>query len=83
MSYVNYNTKFNALIVSDNGPGFEDNLEYLTNPFVTRKTRGMGLGLYICNRISLMHKGKLMILDEFEFPGLLSGANLAFLIPKE
>ena len=83
VSYVNYDTKFNALIVSDNGPGFEDNLEYLTNPFVTRKTRGMGLGLYICDRISLMHKGKLMILDEFEFPGLLSGANLAFLIPKE
>jgi len=83
ISFVNYDNKFDALIVSDNGPGFEDNLEYLTNPFVTRKTKGMGLGLYICDRVATMHKGKLKILDEFKFPGLLSGANIAFLIPKE
>lgn len=32
------------LVVSDNGPGFEDLIEIVTLPFFTRKPGGMGLG---------------------------------------
>lgn len=70
-----------ALVISDNGPGFQDTIEFLTMPFITRKSKGMGLGLYICKRIAEMHGAKLEILDEGDVPGLLSGANIALLFP--
>ena len=83
ISVIDFDKKFDAIVVSDNGPGLEDDLTFLTNPFVSRKAKGMGLGLYICDRIVSIHKGKLKILEEFDRPGLLSGANILFLIPKE
>lgn len=81
--FADFDLQHYAIIFCDNGPGFQDDIELLSRPFVTRKTKGMGLGLYICDRIAEMHNGKLKILNEFDFPGLLSGANIAFLIPKE
>jgi len=69
------------LVVSDNGPGFEDDLDLLTLPFFTRKPNGMGLGLYIADRIANMNNGRLEILDEGEIPGLLSGANIGVVLP--
>lgn len=69
------------LAVSDNGPGFEDyDLNLLTLPFFTRKPTGMGLGLYIADRIADMNNGKLKILDENEIPGLLPGANIGVIL---
>lgn len=82
ISIVNYDKDFDAIIVSDTGPGIHDDLEVLTQPFVTRKPKGMGLGLYICDRIAKMHNGKIKLLAEFDIPGLLSGANVALLIPR-
>lgn len=72
-----------CLIVSDNGPGIQDDLELLTLPFFTRKTKGMGLGLFICNRIVELHNGTMRLFSEGEYPGLLSGANIAVLFPRE
>lgn len=54
-----------ALIVADNGPGFLDDPEILTEPFFTRRAEGMGLGLYITNEIMKQHGGKLV----FPAPG--------------
>jgi signal transduction histidine kinase len=71
-----------AIIVSDNGPGLQDDIDVLTLPFFTRKPKGMGLGLYICNRIAEMHKGKLKIFDQAELPGLLGGANIGMILPR-
>lgn len=71
-----------AIIVSDNGPGIEDDLETITQPFVTKKPEGMGLGLYIARRIAENHKARLKLLSSSEVPGLLSGANIAILFPK-
>lgn len=82
ITFSEYSKKFYCLIVSDSGPGINDDIDFLSRPFVTRKSKGMGLGLYICDRIAVMHKGKLISINEFEFPGLLSGANIAILIPK-
>jgi signal transduction histidine kinase len=72
--YVNRPT----IIVSDSGPGFEDHdINIVTLPFFTRKPDGMGLGLYIADRIARMNGGNLLLLDPDDFPGLLAGANIA------
>ena len=70
------------IIVSDNGPGFEDDVGILTLPFFTRKPGGMGLGLYISERIAKMNGGYLKILAQDELPGLLRGANIAVVLKK-
>ncbi len=69
-------------VVSDNGPGFEDGIESLTLPFFTRKPGGMGLGLYIADRIAGINGGHLRILAQDELPGLLSGANIAAILKR-
>lgn len=72
--YINRPT----IIVSDSGPGFEDpDINIVTLPFFTRKPDGMGLGLYIADRIARMNGGNLLLLNSNDFPGLLSGANIA------
>jgi signal transduction histidine kinase len=65
------------IVVSDNGPGIEDEIEEITLPFFTRKPTGMGLGLYICDRIAKSHGGKLLLLNKDDLPGLHDGANVA------
>lgn len=52
-----------AIVVADNGPGFIDAPEYVTEPFVTRKPDGMGLGLYISREVMQQHDGVLMFPD--------------------
>jgi signal transduction histidine kinase len=72
------------LVVSDSGPGFgDDDIQTLTLPFFTRKPNGMGLGLYISDRIAKMNRGYLKILSENEISGLLPGANIAVIFPKK
>jgi signal transduction histidine kinase len=71
--YVNRPT----IIVSDSGPGFEDDINVVTLPFFTRKPDGIGLGLYIADRIAKMNGGHLTLLDRDDYPGLLSGGNIA------
>ena len=70
------------IIVSDNGPGFKDDINALTLPFFTRKPNGMGLGLYIADRITRMNGGRLRIIGNNELPGLLPGANIAVILKK-
>jgi len=72
-----------ALVVSDNGPGIRDPIEVVTLPFVTTKRDGMGLGLYICDRIAANHNAELRILSDRDLPGLLPGANIATLFPQQ
>jgi C4-dicarboxylate-specific signal transduction histidine kinase len=66
-----------SIIVSDSGPGFEDHdINIVTLPFFTRKPDGMGLGLYIADRIARMNGGSLFLLNQEDYEGLLSGANI-------
>jgi len=71
-----------VIIVSDSGPGFVDEIKALTLPFFTRKPKGMGLGLYISDRIAQMNGGHLRILNQTDFPNLYSGANIAVIFKK-
>ena len=51
------------LTIEDNGPGFPQNRESLTNPYVTLRENGTGLGLSIVSRIIEEHNGKLLLED--------------------
>lgn len=51
-----------ALVVADNGPGFNDPPEDLTEPFFSRKPDGMGLGLHLADQVMKAQGGQL------EFP---------------
>ncbi|HEA25618.1 MAG TPA: PAS domain S-box protein [Ectothiorhodospiraceae bacterium] len=69
----------NAITVSiaDTGPGIERKVaEQLFNPFVTTKTRGMGLGLSISKGIIDLHKGSLFLNNNSS-----QGATFRFTLP--
>ena len=52
------NNKMLIISISDNGGGFPDNmLNMLTEPYVTTKTKGMGLGLAVAKKIVEDHDG--------------------------
>lgn len=74
-----------AIVVADNGPGFIDPPEYLTEPFFSRKPDGMGLGLHIANEIMKIHKGQLLFPDkeQLTLPKGFTGAIVALQFPKE
>ena len=72
-----------VVVVSDNGPGIQDDIELVTMPFFTRKPKGMGLGLFICDRMTKMQGGTLKLLRKDSLPGLLPGANVAMVFPKK
>ncbi|MEK6335475.1 MAG: ATP-binding protein [Acidobacteriota bacterium] len=74
-----------SIVVADNGPGFIDPPEYLTEPFFSRKPDGMGLGLHIANEVMKIHKGQLLFPDksQLSLPKDFTGAIVALQFPKE
>ena len=73
-----------AIVVADNGTGFQDDPENLVRPFFTRKPDGMGLGLYYANLAMELNGGQLTFPQprEVDIPGEFDGATVA-LIFKE
>jgi len=51
------------LVIEDNGSGFPEDRENLTNPYITFRKKGTGLGLSIVKRIIEEHNGKLILSD--------------------
>lgn len=68
-----------AIIVADNGPGFEDEPDAMTTPFFTRRPDGMGVGLYYANLVMEMNGGHLAFPDaeETDVPEKFDGAIVA------
>ena len=73
-----------GILVADNGPGFLDPHDFLVQPFTTRKSDGMGLGLYISNEVMRAHGGWLLFPSpgEVDLPSGYQGA-CAVLLFKE
>ncbi|NTW70454.1 MAG: ATP-binding protein [Chlorobiaceae bacterium] len=85
--YINIEKDFAegpAIIVADNGPGFRDDPERLTRPFVSRRPYGMGLGLYYTNMVMELNSGRLAFpdADEANVPEGFDGAVLALVFGK-
>ena len=73
-----------GIVVADNGTGFLDPPDFLTQPFMTRKPDGMGLGLYIAREVMRAHGGLLVFpsFKDINLPLGYTGACLA-LVFKE
>lgn len=75
----------NAIIVADNGPGFLDGPEDVVEPFFSRKTDGMGIGLYYSDMIMKSHGGRLSFPDQnaVDIPKKCNGAVVAMVFKGE
>ena len=66
-----------AITVEDSGPGIDpDKIDAIFEPFVTTKTKGVGLGLAICRMIVERHGGQLSASSEHN-----SGAQFRIVLP--
>lgn len=54
-----------TIIIADNGPGFKDDISQITSPFFSRKSDGIGIGLYLVDTI-MMKYGKFDIVNKAE-----------------
>lgn len=73
------------LIVVDNGTGILIPTDDITEPFVSAKPGGMGLGLHIASEIMEAQKGRLFFPEsgDFEIPNeYIKGAIIAFAFKK-
>lgn len=80
--YINVEMDFAggpAIIVADNGPGFQDDPERLRRPFFSRRPDGMGVGLYYTNMVMELNGGRLVFPDaeDANVPDEFDGAVLA------
>ena len=84
-SYKEDSTTF--LLIVDNGPGFKDDISELIRPFFSRKSDGIGIGLYLIDTIMLKY-GKLDILidrtelDQYKIPENFDGAAVKLIFNK-
>lgn len=74
-----------AIIIADNGPGFQDGPDQLTQPFFSRRPDGMGIGLYYASMVMEINSGQLAfpVPDEAEVPAEFDGAVVALILAKE
>lgn len=74
-----------ALIIADNGPGFDVDPEMLSEPFVTRRPGGSGLGLYYASLATQLCGGALVFPDpkDIELPDWADGAVVALVFPEK
>ncbi|MCD7111806.1 ATP-binding protein [Rhizobium sp. DKSPLA3] len=80
--YINIETDFEggpAIVIADNGPGFQDTASELVRPFYTRRPEGMGMGLYYANMVMELNDGALVFPDQSEtsIPSTFDGAIVA------
>jgi two-component system nitrogen regulation sensor histidine kinase NtrY len=63
--YVNKNDEDIIIEVIDNGRGFDqDNLDRITEPYFTTRSKGTGLGLAIVKKIVDDHQGKMVLSND-------------------
>jgi signal transduction histidine kinase len=67
------------ILLEDNGTGFPEGADFgtLFDPFITSRSRGMGLGLYLANKIVMAHDGKISLYR------MEHGAGVSILLPQK
>lgn len=84
--YINIDKGFSegpAIVVADNGPGFQDDPDRLIRPFFSRRPDGMGVGLYYANMVMELNGGRLAFPDVGEVsPEEFDGAVVALVFGK-
>lgn len=76
-----------TIIIADNGPGFKDDISELIRPFFTRKSDGIGIGMYLIDTI-MMKYGKLDLISvgneslELGIPAKFDGAIIKLVFNK-
>ncbi|MBM1297546.1 ATP-binding protein [Serratia nematodiphila] len=85
--YINIEPDFDggpAIIIADNGPGFQDDPERLTHPFFSRRPDGMGVGLYYANMVMELNGGRLIFptAEDANIPEGFDGAIIALVFGK-
>lgn len=70
-----------ALVIADNGPGFELTPEEAVQPFKTTRPAGMGVGLYYTDKVIETIGGSLLITSgqDLELPASYSGAAVVMI----
>lgn len=73
-----------AVLIADNGYGFEMDVESLVQPYKTLKPDGMGLGLYYVDLVMQSIGGKLLFPDisMYNVPADYCGAFVVLVFPK-
>jgi two-component system sporulation sensor kinase A len=65
--------------ISDTGAGIaHDDLARIAEPFFTRKSRGIGLGLAVCSQIVALHNGTLHFTSEVGV-----GTTVTIVLPRK
>jgi Histidine kinase-, DNA gyrase B-, and HSP90-like ATPase len=73
-----------AIVVADSGAGFLDDPGSAIQPFYTRKTDGMGMGLYYVDMVMKSHNGRLAFPQntEVDVPARCTGAKIAMVFQE-
>lgn len=77
---------FIEIIIADNGPGFDIPTDKLTQPFVSSKNEGMGLGLHIVSEIMKTMNGRVLFPEfgEYDLPEEFKrGAIVVLILPQK
>lgn len=78
--------RYITILIADNGPGFSLPTDILSEPGVTSKPDGMGLGLHIAKEIMIAHDGRLLFPEwgDYEIQKeFRKGAIIAFAFRRE
>ncbi|MDD4753945.1 MAG: sensor histidine kinase [Desulfitobacteriaceae bacterium] len=82
---ISEDNEFVYIIIADNGTGFLIPTEDITEPFVSAKPGGMGLGLHIASEVMTAQEGRLIFPEkgDFEIPEEFeNGATVVFSLKK-
>ncbi len=86
--YIGLSDEFDvgpSIVVADNGTGFRgDDPATLVRPFFTRKTEGMGLGLFYANLVMQLNGGQIAFPSpkEIKIPEEFDGAVIAMIFER-
>ena len=74
-----------AIVLADNGTGFNDPPDFLVEPFISNKPDGMGLGLHLADEVMKAHGGRIHFPEkgEIELPQGIDGAVVALVFKRE